>query len=301
MKVNRSEGLIKEVIKLLISEAKVSGMTAWPNDVLDIPFRSDTDQAQKIGPGERRIAKIVNGRVAGGSVSYDIIDANGNKWEVKAPNDKLEIKTGVEGRAALTPVREEIERVCNVIENAFLSTTANIIVDVLGKDAVHDVAKFVKEDIPRIRAGEISRSRINMMVKIMTLISDLVQEIDASTDSSGEKYVAIGDDGPDIELRVDLPTYIKVSKALDIDNDDINISVVDVLKSEFNSPEFHNPDAWFKKVWVSTIRASQVFGHVDGLFLVSPEGYRLIKKDDIDNVIKFDNVTRGIPAFKVIK
>lgn len=295
------ERLIKETVKLFLNEAKIPGLIPWPDDVASIPFYSDADAAQHIGPGERRVAKIVDGKVVGGSVSYDIVDSRGGKWEVKAPDNSLEIKTGVEGKAALAPVREKIEHVCNVIADAFSGSTADVIADVLERDTIDDIDRFVKNDIPQIKAGELSGKRIDALIEVMLLISDVVQEIDTLTSSSGKKYVALGVDGPDVEFRIGLPAYIKIGRILDLDDDDMNISAADIFKSKFDEPEFRDPDAWYKNVWGSMLHASQVFGHVDGMFFVNRDGYRFVKSGDIDDVLKFVRITRGSPVFKVVK
>jgi hypothetical protein len=295
------ERLIKETVRLLLNEAKIPGLVTWPDDVANIPFYSDADAAQHIGPGERRVAKIVDGKVVGGSVSYDIVDSRGGKWEVKAPDNSLEIKTGVEGKAALAPVREKIERVCNIIADAFSNLTTNIIVNVLERDTIDDINKFIENDIPQIKAGELSGKRMDALIDVMLLISDVIQEIDTLTIHSGKKYVALGVDGPDIEFRVGLPTYIKIGLTLDLDDDDMNISAADIFKSKFDEPEFRDPGAWYKNVWNSMLRASQVFGHVDGIFFVNQDGYRFVKSVNIDNVLKFVRITRGSPVFKIVK
>lgn len=114
------------------------------------------------GPGEEMIAWELGGATQGNSVSYDVVDQDGDKWEVKEPGDGGMIRPGVEGRRALQPVRQQLEDVCRQLVEGF---------DIIDFDALEpfaegapitpdDVAQFIMRDVPMITSGEISDGRI---------------------------------------------------------------------------------------------------------------------------------------------
>lgn len=274
------------------------GWQPWPKTVVNIPYEP---KQKGVGPGEDRLAKLLGGRVMGGGESYDIIDSQGNKWEVKEPSGGLkgEIRPGTEGLAAVQVAFGRIKNVVSRIESVFgtktRSRTASAAEQVMGPDVVKKISDFVVDEAPMLMKGEVSRGRMAALGEVLHLINAALGDHD---EHDVTKHVEMGDEETTVEKDVDLITYVKLGKVMDLDAKDLNVSAGDMLRSTFNGLAFRNPDRFIEVNWERAALASVVFGHTSGVILVSQSGYRMIPKSDIDNVLIFNRITKGFPHFK---
>lgn len=274
------------------------GWQTWPKEVSKISYEP---KQKGVGPGEDRLAKLLGGKVMGGGESYDIVDVEGNKWEVKEPSGGLkgEIRPGTEGLAAVQVAFGKIKNVVSRIDSVFSSKTRHKTTQaaeaVMGPDVIQKIKAFIESEAPMLMKGEISRGRMAALGEVLHLINAALGD-EVPTDTT--KHVEMGDEVTKVEQDVGLTTYIKLGKVLDLDAKDLNVSAGDMLRSTFNGLAFRNPDKFMETSWEKAALASVVFGHTSGVILVSSGGYRIVPKAELDQVLVFNRITKGFPHFK---
>lgn len=278
----------------------------WPDSVVDVPFEPK-HMGMGVGAGEERLAKMFGCQVMGGLVAYDLIDKEGKTWEVKEPSSPTgELRTGVDGRAAVQDVFDEIKRTVKRIDDVFVNATARTFKvmqaaeSIMHPDDFKKARDFCAEEAPMIMKGELSHTRSKKLAEII----DTIGKYTLNSETSEQRLVAQVDikHGPDkLSWTVGPETYAEILMMFDDDASKQALKKLprEVVKNAFKFAAFHSSgqsviDAWFKSV-----RASDVFGHTDGVILVLSEGYRIVLKENLNDVFTFSRITKGIPHFKV--
>lgn len=300
--------LLKEFVRVVLLEKAAGpisgGWQPWPANVKNVPYEP---KQKGVGPGEERLAKILDGTVQGGGESYDIVDAKGRKWEVKEPSGGLrgEIRPGTEGLAAVQDAFSRIKNVVKRVENVFgtkaMSRTAGAAGAMMGPEVIGKITSFVTQEAPMLMKGEVSKGRMEALAEVLHLINAALRTEegdDQPATASGTKHVEMGDTEHKVEQDVDLNTYVKLGHVLKLGPKDLGVTPGDVLRSTFNGLAFRNPDKFMETVWKQAAMASVVFGHTSGVILVAVTGYRIVPKADLDNVLVFNRITKGFPHFK---
>lgn len=301
------ETVVRSIVRSVLVEEPMktkgasAGMTPWPASVKDVPYKP---KQAGVGPGEERLAHILGGSVQGGSVSYDVVDKAGNKWEVKEPDKGREIRPGTEGLVGFATARAKLESVIKRIDAVFgsgkMQMTMAAAKELMTPESLSRIQKFCTEEAPFIVKGEISKGRIEQLYDVMGIIA---QAVGGSTEKAGtaKKFVSLRDGEHELTKDVDISTYVKVGKSLDYSADELNVTARDVLASTFKSSAFKDPTRFMADVWDQAAKASQVFGKTSGVILVTPDGYRVVPTAQLDDVLVFNRVTQGKPKFRVAK
>src|SRR3990167_9160087 len=100
---------LSRTIRTILRESSWTRWSPKAKRVSMVPTRSG------VGPGEERLAKEIGGEVQGPSVSYDVVDSRGRKWEVKNPDKSGRIRTGVEGFQKAEPLLRQLTSVAELI------------------------------------------------------------------------------------------------------------------------------------------------------------------------------------------
>lgn len=277
---------------------KSGAWVAWPKSSLAVKYEPS---GAGIGPGEARLAWMMGGEVMGGSVSHDIEAGDGTAWEVKEPKGGS-IRAGTESTAASTGMRQSIENVTKRIARGIKS--ARKALDFRKFMAVEDYQKivaFIEQDAPMIMKAEIPPERMKRLLDVMLIINSAMQgEVkDKGEDAGAQKYVELGDEEQHVKKDVDLATYIKVGQAADVPDEELKVSDKEMFAAFFNTPAFRDPQTWFQKTWQEGVKASAVFGHCDGVILVSKDQYRVILKAQLDTEMPFLSLTQARAKFRV--
>lgn len=281
------------------------------------------DKSEGVGPGERRLAKILNGTVQGGSVTHDL-DTPYGTFEVKEPNGSIfgEFRVEAIGIAALEPALARIKEVVKQINSCFGTgagpNVKHAMSQLFPESTVDAINRFVSGSDGRPSAaewivrGEIGFARMRELATVVKLISaGLANEPsrdDASRRDQGgdyfgeERYVELGDTetGLLINRPVSTQRFITIGKMLGADHEDMAVNDVDVLKSMLTDEAFDDP-APFVNMLTEPVTGLQVFGHVDGLILVNQQGYIIVPKRDFNDRIKFFRISKAKPYFKYVK
>jgi hypothetical protein len=264
--------------------------------------RAYRDGGRDTGPGEEMLAWELHGSTQGNSVPWDIVDADGNKWEVKEPDTSNAIRPGIEGRKALAPVRQALEEVCRQLSDGF---------DIVDFEALEDyaqgapldtseVAAFISEDVPMIMSGEISAGRImggsraNPIGLLQVL--EFVKFMIGDAAKACPREVKWGN----VTRIVDIGTYVHASRALGLDDKEIDATVCELFAGTFRHPAFRKPNTFIKEVWHNGVKASAVFGHTAGVIIVDQKQYMIIPRDELDVHFKFQRISKGEPRFVVV-
>jgi len=288
--------LLKEYIDILLEESSNS-WTPWPSSVKRIPYKSNH---AGIGPGEYRLAKILNGTVQGGSVSFDILDKQGKKWEVKEPRGGT-IRAGTEGTSAFAGSRAQIEATSKRIIDGYTHAKHYLnLRNLLPIESRRMIESFIKSDIPMIMKGEIPEGRIKRLYNVLLAINSAMRESNQDTPNGADdsKYVELGDDEYNIKKNVDLSTYVHIGQELKLPNLEMHVSEGDIFAALFDYAAFKSPARWLKKTW--KVPATAVFGHTSGVILVSDSGYRIVNKNRLNKEFTLYGVTQGgRPIYRV--
>jgi len=114
-----SETILREVIRNVLEESNLPG--GWKprsRQALKVPFDGSKGKGEGVGRGEERLAVELDGQIMGGNVSYDVVDAEGRKWEVKEPESKSgggRVRIEQEGIRAVAPVLRKLASVLTKI------------------------------------------------------------------------------------------------------------------------------------------------------------------------------------------
>lgn len=292
-------------------------VVAWPAEVKRVPY----EKGEGVGPGERRLAKLLGGEIQGGSATFDLATPEGN-FEVKEPTGGWhgDIRVESEGIAALEANLTKIKNVAKKIDAIFGSNAHPELVaaakEMYPADVYQKIVDFATRPetkgqtaVQWILRGEIGAKRLQSLADTLLLINSGLLNEDALRLAQRlqrlmmeEKYVELGDTEADVTVKkpVDTSTYVKVGKALDLTPEEMKVSPADMLRAALNHPAFTNPDEFINNVINSPVKASQVFGHVDGLILVQPTGYMAIPKSELDRKMIFSRISKGKPYFRLV-
>lgn len=283
----------------------------WPKSIAKIPYHKE----EGVGPGERRLAKILGGEVQGGSATFDLMTPMG-KFEVKEPTGGFHggVRVESEGIAALEGNLTKIKNVVKKIDAVFGSGAKPEMMaaarEMYPAETLQKIVDFATKPetkgqtaIQWIMRGEIGANRLKALGATLLLINSglLAENIIRLAKLVEDKYVELGDTEHDVAVKkdVDTTTYVKVGKALDMSPGEMKVTPADMLRSALNHPAFLAPDDFVNNIVAAPVKASQVFGHTDGLILVQQSGYMIIPKSELDQKMQFLRISKGKPYFKL--
>jgi hypothetical protein len=286
----------------------------WP---VDSTWEKFSSSRQGIGAGEERIATLVGAQGPEGSNSagIDVIDPEtGEKWEVKEPGERNEIRSAATGTLASHELKSEVESVVNVLkriealaDEGKLDTLPSASEEVPRKKGqrqkppistgwapiIKSIRAFNAEFAPGVKGGNIPAKMIMSERGLKNILMSLREYI-STLQSSGEKTINMN--GRDVVVPPSI--YAKVAELLGLE--DAGVNSVDILTSLCESVAFTSPIAWLRDVWYDGCKPSEVFKDVDGVILVNKRGYRVITRDKLDDVFTFTRLTASRPCFSVV-
>ena len=294
-----------------------SGVNRWSSfpDATQIDLGKETG----VGPGERRLAAILNGEVQGPSKPYDLVIPDPGKaeegisgpsevegrWEVKAPDSQTQIRPGTEGLKVVRKVARSImtvaEEMREFIDHITDDDKPASFIDTAGaKKEYSDIKEWLdavpskrstKNNYELLISGEINADTLAQFTKHIENVRKLSEKI------QGE-ILQINVNGTDFEVT---PTkMLRISKILGKDDETAKGELGDVADSAvalsiLSNPVFDDPkklmDEW------KAIRASDVFGDTEGLILVNSDGFEFIDIATMDDKVTFARVSQGKPKF----
>lgn len=263
--------------------------------------KSGDDDKTGTGPGEAHLAAIFGAEVQGGGTSFDLVTKDGRKWEVKGlESGSSTIRPGTEGRRAYAATKRHLENIMRQMK-AFVSATKKVKLE--GKlsdqeqNALSIVVDFIDHDYEEIVGkGEITGPRRKALRSALKSIKFLRETWKAQGADVGFDTV-IGLGGK--EFKVDKPTYIdvakKVKKATDIDVLE-GMQGKELALGVLKDPGFEDPSKFLDQ-WYESVDINQVFAQVDGVFIVTPDGFYLVPKPLFKKAFRFEKVSQGQPRF----
>ena len=280
----------------------------WGKVATKIKYGSVSEKSEEAttgtGPGEDRLAAILGGQVQGGSVSYDVVLKDGSKWEVKALDKQSDlIRPGTEGLAAFDKPRKKLERLMAQLRNFSVVVRRFKLNDptVGGEDA--DVLNYILNFVDgeagdMIAKGEISAGRFREFRTMMKELFELKRKWGFNPDEKVKPDTRVGLAGKEIE--VDKGTYIDVAKTVEKSRPDVNVlknfSEKELAIAAINSAAFDNYSE-FLDDWFDSVKASKVFSHVDGVFIVNQLGFSKVPRSMFKQAFPFAKVSQGKPRF----
>jgi len=253
------------------------------------------------GPGELKLAWELGGEIQGHSVSYDVIDAQGNKWEVKEPNASDMIRPGVEGRRAVEGIRQQIEEICRQLRQGFSRIDMSALPAYESETGIKsfDVEDFIEHDIPMVMNGELSQGRIvgktHKNPVGLLQVMEYVKHMIGDANKCKRKVSWNGS-----EREIDVATYVRTSRELGLSDSDMGVEVCDLFAGTFSHPAFRKPRTFIRDVWLRGVQASTVFDNVAGVVLVSPQQFMIVPHAELNDHLRFLYISKGEPRFEVM-
>lgn len=259
------------------------------------------DDKTGTGPGEVQLSKIFGAAVQGGGTSFDLVTKDGRQWEVKGLESKSStVRPGTEGRRAFQRTKRHLDNIMRQMKNfvAIVKKTDLIkSLDDKEQTALSYVIDFIDNDFEEIVSkGEVTFERRKSMRAALKAIS-MLKSMWQDQGNSEEVNTNIGLGGKDV--HVDKVTYIDVAKKIEKATD---VKVLEGFQGKelaiatLKDPAFENVSEFLNE-WYESVDINVVFEQVDGVFIVTPQGFYLVPKSTFKNAFKFVKVSQGSPRF----
>ena len=326
---------LRQLVRAVLSERTPSNdraarteisWTPWSKKAASLPFKS---KKKGIGNGEDRLAVEFGGAVQGQNVSYDIVDAEGRRWEVKEPGATKELRIEQEGTLKVLGVLQTIRTITNRLVKLFdPKQTGNayyvepFFIDkeqssskVSGRANLDYIRSFLAENAVNMLRGEITYNRLMAFKDVLNRVSLVLDREEyykrgnfkaeyAFYDKSSNEYVGNMKITPIAATRMAANLQLKVvlqsgQKEMDLDDRDWVHNMFFKGLPKTSSLAFTDPERFIQKIWHNAIRPSELFGDVDGVVLVSDAGYRVLPRNILDKELFFKRISRSKPMLGV--
>ena len=299
--------------------------TPWSKKARTLPFKSTK---KGIGNGEARLAAELRGTVQGQNVSYDVVDAEGRRWEVKEPGATKELRIEQEGTLKVLGVLQTIRTITNRLVKLFSSkqTGSAYYIEpffnekersdskIAGSANLDYIRSFLSENAVNMLRGEITYNRLMAFKDVLNRISSVLNREEyyrrgnrkaeyAFYDKANEYVgnmkmtpIAAAEMAAKLQLKVALQSG---QKEMDLDDSDWVHNLFFKGLSKTSSLAFVDPERFIQKIWHDAIRPSELFGDVDGVVLVNDAGYRVLTRDILDKELYFKRISRSKPMLGV--
>lgn len=246
-----------------------------------------------VGPGEEKLAAELGGKIMGGSVSYDISLPGNKKLEVKELDQSGQLRTGTEGVAAASQAMGVIFKICDELADLNVATLKKH-----AKSAYPaELDAFISEDVPLIKKGEMTTPRMLGSDKKFGLLDALkfTSALMRSEHDADQHVVSLDDR----DVPVDDVKFAQAADVVGLDDEELSVPEITREISKLRSKAFRDPSWYVDKVWATVAIPSESFPDADALAIVTPDGYRLIAKSEMDKQLVFARISQGRPRFKL--
>ncbi len=306
-----SEKLIREWIRtqLIIEDIgaetlKVTldgSQNSWDKYDSGVPLSGSTG----VGPGENRLVDIFGGTVQGGNTPYDLEIKSGplkGKWEVKAPDKSGSIRPGTEGVRALAKLMRMVLQVANEMNDLInIEGVASLSKEAGASTEFNDIKEFLetqpssrseKTGYDMLTSGELTKPFFDKLIIAIDNIELMSKKMQGDL-----MNITVGDQ----EYEVTPAKMLKISRLLGSSEEEATGKLGEAAAAA-QALSTLNSKVWEDKSTIQAewdaVTASQVFGNVDGLIFVTPQGFHVMKGQELDSKLKLHRVTQGKPRFK---
>jgi hypothetical protein len=279
---------------------------SWPTEIQTSGV-SYKPTGQGIGPGEDWFAWLFGGRVQGEQVSFDIVLADGGRWELKSiANSNSSFRTGTEGLQSTAYARSHLVKMMQQMRSF-----SQMVVEFHLDDGLDDkiasmidhIVTFTEDEFDDIiTKGEITVGRLRALRRATITVHDLLRTrdevLDAKNDDRPNSVVTLDDE----EFNVTQPTFISVAQQVqrDVQKDSSGKQVdvlnryeeLDVALSIFDDNAFDNPRGYWAG-YFKMIQVEDAFKQVDGVVMIHSDGFMKIPKSLLSQALTFKGMTMG--------
>jgi hypothetical protein len=306
-KVYLSPGEMKPLVPYRWDDPK------WYKAIKKIPLgfsekATDTSAAALTNnPGEARLAVIFGAEQQGGSVSFDLRDQQGRRWEckgLKGPSDT--IRPGTLGIiASETAVRNMVallNQILNFTKEIKRVGLQNVATTPEQVKRVHVIENFITTEYDAIvKAGEISTERFTHITRCLRTLGALKKEWNEGVSEKGPEQVAIA--GKTIAVpRENFPglarklTKISPESAL-INTIDARERCLSWLTGNSKTTLAYDDYTQWLDDWDESIDVRKIFKDVDGVMIINPDGFTKIPKNMLSQVLTLARFSAGVPRY----
>lgn len=251
------------------------------------------------GKGEAKLIaeSCFGGEIQGGTVSYDILDSQGRKWEVKELDKSREVRLGVESTEEVIHFWTEAVMCCRQIEKFTEMSGAFSSCDVNNFDPFeHHVENFVSEGSRKILRGEMAKGTILGGTRQTPVgLKQIVDYLGSHIISATKRYAEVGHPS----LLVPYEAVIGFLLEQGEDPSVLNPDPLEVARSVLRHPFFKDPGI-LSRAWAEASKPSVVFGQVDGVIMVNETGFFVVPRERLDSYFKFERISQRVARFKFI-
>ena len=275
-----------------INWIKWNVLNATPFDANDLP----ADQRVKgTGNGELKLvndvgAPFFGGRLMGGYTAYDIVLADGKKYEVKEiKTDREEMRIGTEGSVFISRLKRKlditVDQILDFIHEAPTSKEHdNIAIHITSMKKFLDKMEYSRG----LMLGGTTKNKIGFY-QICQTLNKIVKSY------SGCKFI----DVPQLGIPIPAVEFAIFARKYSIEPEVLGVTRMEMAKHLLSHEYFENPES-FKSDWDNVAKPSSLFPDIEGVVVVNKEkGYSIIRKECFDTSLEFVRITKGSVKIRI--
>lgn len=257
------------------------------------------------GLGENLIARVFGGTAVTGK-NYDV-EIAGSPWEVKESACRSQmIRPGVDGREAWQNCYKEIDDALDSLEK-FCAAYKKFSTSVAGfKKWFHSETLVCIDQILELYSvemrnsvarGEVSKSRLQQLQQIFSLACEVKNSLSAGTALAvrNSKITMSG-----IDHTLDADTELQVIRLVSLSLLQKGSQTVDPrpgLLSYLDSKLFASSE--YFNTLMTSLSPSNIFNHVEGVFIVNASGFYAIPTTKIDESLRLVRISQCTPRYEL--
>lgn len=248
------------------------------------------------GRGEAKLAAepCISGTVQGGTVSYDVVGADGKKWEVKELDKSSSIRLGVESTQEVIRFWMEAVRACQDVQR-FVSSSGSLGVR-FDPETNTRIETFKDEIAPKIFRGEMAKGTIlGGTWQTPVGLKQVADELSSRIEPFSGRRVTAHTFLSEFSIPTDLVVGYYLDHGLKLDPDDFD--PLELARGVLRHSYFQDPEILIRQ-WREVSKASVVFGKVDGVIMVKPDGFFIVPRDKLDSYFRFERISQRVARFK---
>lgn len=276
----------------------------WARAIKDVQvgFKKTSGGDNAGHPGEDRLAVIFGAERQGDTVSFDLLDKEGMRWEVKGLEQaSSKIRPGIMGATVFAKAASNILAVCRQMQK-FVREIKEIGVDTVcttdqQKKMVLIIERTMANELPQVASKEISVERLEKVLLALRATAYLKTAWEKEIDQQMGDKVKLADKDIDVDRR----SYIDIARRLSgKPGSEGLLEAIDArercLYRLYDKEAFDSPVDWMDN-WAASVDVRKVFADVDGVIIVRPEGFFKVSRKNFTKVFIFKGSSQDVPRF----
>jgi len=274
----------------------------WPKGIdiySDTRFRSSESG---IGAGERWLGFLLGAQVQGPTITFDLAvpgEAGFDSWEVKEYDEKIRVvRLGSCGTDTVAAMADDVSDIIRQIKNIVTAYDTLNIRSVYGPETwlgrfVISLNDYIDERYKKIVIrGELGNSELRELQYVANGVAKMFRLIH-------ENHAVSIDTVKVREQRINLTPsqyarmlyLVHSEEPMALSHDERMFAFGSCVEHALLKGEMTFDD--YLHEWLSTLKPSDAFGNVKGVFLVNKKGFMLVPNDRLNDVFSYYRMSQG--------